>query len=192
MYTYRAIKWLFGIIGAQSCRFLPTFNTHFLSFHPEYGWQFLVKVSLGKLSVSKLSAKNTVVGWWVGWAVKSSASSRNCHLELHFSKCVYFFIFYFGLALLRDCSLCWDTPTKPCPKALGLISTAFPGGIRSTICRRCWINWIKNWRLYEPSHHGWTSGLLMHPQNSKAQLFLFWTDIVIIGPTITTIKFYYW
>ena len=34
---------------------------------------------------------------------------------------------------------------------------AFPGGIQSTVRRRCRIYWRKNWRLYEPSHHGWTS-----------------------------------
>ena len=37
------------------------------------------------------------------------------------------------------------------------IDTAFLGGIGSTVRRRCRIYWMKNWRLYEPSHHGWTS-----------------------------------
>ena len=36
-----------------------------------------------------------------------------------------------------------------------MIDAAFPGGIRSTVRRRCRIYW--NWRLYEPSHHSWTT-----------------------------------
>ena len=37
------------------------------------------------------------------------------------------------------------------------IDIPYPSRIRSTVPRRCRIYWMKNWRLYEPSHHGWTT-----------------------------------
>ena len=51
-----------------------------------------------------------------------------------------------------------------------------PSGIRSTV-RRCRIYWMKNWRLSEPSHHGWINRPCISRVIERPLVFKFWTKL---------------